>query len=155
MRLTSSELVFLQEINIGIAIDTKRGLLVPVVHNVDKKSVLALEAEINNLALRAQQGQSLPDELTGGTFTITNLGAFGIDAFTPIINPPETAVLGIGRIAPRPFAVGRQLEVRDAVTLSLSFDHRLLDGAPAARFLQRITELLERPIALIGFSHED
>lgn len=154
VRLTSSELVYLQAINIGIAIDTERGLLVPVVHHADKKSAPALEAEINKLAQRAQQGQSLPDELTGGTFTITNLGAFGIDAFTPIINPPETAVLGIGRIAPRPFVVGRQLEVRDTVTLSLSFDHRLLDGAPAARFLQRITELLERPIALIGFNHE-
>jgi pyruvate dehydrogenase E2 component (dihydrolipoamide acetyltransferase) len=154
VRLTSSELVFLQEINIGIAIDSERGLLVPVVHNADKKSMLALEAEINKLAQRAQQGQSLPDELAGGTFTITNLGAFGIDAFTPIVNPPETAVLGIGRIAPRPFAAGRQLEVRDTVTLSLSFDHRLLDGAPAARFLQRITNLLERPVALIGISYE-
>jgi pyruvate dehydrogenase E2 component (dihydrolipoamide acetyltransferase) len=152
--LTSSELVTLTNINIGVAVDTERGLLAPVVRDADKKSIISLDTEIANLAQRAQDGDSLPDELTGGTFTITNLGAFGIDAFTPIINPPQTAVLGIGRIAPRPYAVGRQLEVRDTVTLSLSFDHRLIDGAPAARFLQRIAELIQRPIALLGFDHE-
>ena len=151
--LTSSGLVNLHEINIGIAVDTERGLLVPVVKNVDTKPALVLDTEINELAQRALSGKSLPDELTGGPFTITNLGAFGIDAFTPIINPPEAAVLGIGRISPRPFAVGRQLEVRDTVTLSLSFDHRLLDGAPAARFLQRISALIERPIVLTTIDH--
>ncbi len=151
-RLTEAGIVHLSDIHIGIAVDTERGLLVPVVRDAAAKSVAALDADINNLAQRALSGQSLPDELTGGTFTITNLGAFGIDAFTPIINPPETAVLGIGRIAPRPFAVGWQLVVRETVVLSLSFDHRLLDGGPAARFLQRIAELIERPIVL-GDTH--
>lgn len=146
--LTETGLVHLPDINVGIAVDTERGLMVPVVRNAAAKSLPALDGEINGLAQRVLSGQSLPDELTGGTFTITNLGAFGIDAFTPIINPPETAVLGIGRITPRPFAVGRQLEVRDTVVLSLSFDHRLLDGGPAARFLQRIVQLIERPIVL-------
>jgi len=148
VRLTDVGVVTLQNINIGLAVDTKRGLLVPVLFRADKNSILALDTKINDMVQRALAGRILPDELSGGTFTITNLGLFGIDAFTPIINPPEAAVLGIGRIAPRPFVVGRQLEVRDTVTLSLSFDHRLLDGAPAARFLQRIATLIERPIAL-------
>ena len=149
VQLTDTRLIQLPDIHIGVAVDTERGLLVPVVRNADTKSIVALEAEMSELAQRALAGKSLPDELTGGTFTITNLGAFGIDAFTPIINPPETAVLGIGRIAKRPFVSGDQLAVRNTVTLSLSFDHRLLDGAPAARFLQRIAQLIERPIALM------
>lgn len=148
--LTDAGIVQLAEINIGLAVDTERGLLVPVVCDAASKPIETLDVEISELAQRALSGGSLPDELSGGTFTITNLGAFRVDAFTPIINPPEAAILGIGRIAPRPMAVGRQLEVRDSVTLSLSFDHRLLDGAPAARFLQRIVELIERPIILIG-----
>ena len=148
VRLTDSGITLLKEINIGLAVDTERGLLVPVLFKADSKTVLTLDTEINELAQRALAGKALPDELSGGTFTITNLGPYGIDAFTPIINPPEAAVLGVGRIAPRPFAIDRQLKVRDTVTLSLSFDHRLLDGAPAARFLQRIATLIERPIAL-------
>jgi len=148
VRLTDSGIITLQEINIGLAVDSERGLLVPVLFRADSKSILVLDTEINEMAQRALTGKALPDELSGSTFTITNLGPYGIDAFTPIINPPEAAVLGVGRIAPRPFVVERQLEVRDTVNLSLSFDHRLLDGAPAARFLQRIATLIERPIAL-------
>jgi len=148
VRLTDSGIIILQEINIGLAVDSERGLLVPVLFKADSKTILKLDTEIKEMAQRAVTGKALPDELSGGTFTITNLGPYGIDAFTPIINPPEAAVLGVGRIAPRPFVVERQLEVRDTVTLSLSFDHRLLDGAPAARFLQRIATLIERPIAL-------
>jgi len=154
VRLTDTGLVQLPNIHIGVAVDTERGLLVPVVGYAAGKSIVALEAEMSELVQRALAGRSLPDELAGGTFTITNLGVFGIDAFTPLINPPETAVLGIGRIAKRPFASGEQLEVRDTVILSLSFDHRLLDGAPAARFLQRIATLIERPVALIGVDYE-
>ncbi|MGB3714470.1 MAG: dihydrolipoamide acetyltransferase family protein [Candidatus Promineifilaceae bacterium] len=153
VRLTADGLVRLPEINIGVAVDTERGLLVPVVRNANSKSVTVLDAELNELAQRALSGQSLPDELTGGSITVTNLGKFGIDVFTPIINPPEIAVLGIGRIAARPFAVGRKLEVRDTVVLSLSFDHRLIDGAPAARFLQRIAELIELPSGLTGIDY--
>ncbi len=148
VRLTDAGVVTLKNINIGLAVDTERGLLVPVLFRADKNSILALDTKINAMVQRALSGRLLPDELSGGTFTITNLGPYGIDAFTPIINPPEAAVLGIGRIAPRPFVVDRQLEVRETVILSLSFDHRLLDGAPAASFLQRIATLIERPIAL-------
>ncbi|MGW8250093.1 MAG: 2-oxo acid dehydrogenase subunit E2, partial [Anaerolineales bacterium] len=89
--------------------------------------------------------KSLPDELTGGTFTLTSLGAFGVDAFTPVINYPEAAILGVGRVAEKAVAVDGQLAVRTMCTLSLVFDHRLVDGAPAARFLAYIKELVEEP----------
>jgi pyruvate dehydrogenase E2 component (dihydrolipoamide acetyltransferase) len=87
--------------------------------------------------------------LSGGTFTLTNLGMFEVDGFTPIINLPEAAILGVGRIAPKPAAKGEQVVVRQMMTLSLSFDHRVVDGAPAGRFLQRIKQLIERPFALM------
>lgn len=153
VRLTAGGLITLPEINIGLAVEAERGLLVPVVRSANDKSLAVLDAELNELAQRALSGRSLPDELTGGSITVTNLGMYGVDAFTPIINPPEIAVLGIGRIAARPFAVGRKLEVRDTVVLSLSFDHRLIDGAPAARFLQRIAELIELPSELTGIDY--
>ena len=135
-------------VNVGVAVDTERGLLVPVVHNAATKSLLQIQRALDELVERALAGRSLPDDLSGGTFTITNLGLFEIDAFTPIINPPESAILGVGRIIAKPVAVDRQVVVRDMLALSLSFDHRLIDGAPAARFLQRIKQLVERPFAL-------
>jgi pyruvate dehydrogenase E2 component (dihydrolipoamide acetyltransferase) len=147
-RLTERGIEEIAEINIGVAIDTQRGLLVPVVHDVAGKDLLQIQQGLAELAERALAGRSLPDDLTGGTFTITNLGMFEVDAFTPIINPPESAILGVGRIIAKPVAVDRQVVVRDRMTLSLSFDHRLIDGAPAARFLQRVKQLVERPFAL-------
>jgi len=147
-QLTDQGLVQPEYIHIGIAVDTERGLLVPVLKQADCLNLVQASDQLNDLARRALAGKCGLEELTGGTFSITNLGAFGIDAFTPIINPPEAAILGIGRIAPRPFVIDRQLTVRDTVTLSLSFDHRLVDGAPAARFLQRIAQLIERPLIL-------
>lgn len=149
VQLTETGLQELAEINIGLAVDTERGLLVPIVRDPLSMTISALDAAIADLAGRTLAGEALPDELTGGTFTITNLGAFGIDAFTPIINPPEAAILGVGRIAPRPYVVDGELTVRHTLTLSLSFDHRLIDGAPAARFLQRVAELLEKPEELL------
>jgi pyruvate dehydrogenase E2 component (dihydrolipoamide acetyltransferase) len=150
VRLTDTGLVQLEDVNVGVAVDSERGLLVPVLRDADKKSLVDLDRELQSLGQRALDGKALPDELTGGTFTVTNLGIFGVDAFTPIINPPEAAILGVGRIAPRPFVEDRQLGIRETVTLSLSFDHRLVDGAPAARFLQRIGELIERPAVLVS-----
>ena len=102
-------------------------------------------AEFRTLAEQARNGRSLPDDLTGGTFTITNLGMYDIDAFTPVINLPEAAILGVGRIAPKPVARGENVVVRQMWTLSLVFDHRLIDGAPAARFLQSIKQMIEEP----------
>ena len=126
-------------------------ILVPVGETVPVHqpiAILAHETRNTKHKARALAGRSLPDDLSGGTFTITNLGLFEIDAFTPIINPPESAILGVGRIIAKPVAVDRQVVVRDMLALSLSFDHRLIDGAPAARFLQRIKQLVERPFAL-------
>jgi pyruvate dehydrogenase E2 component (dihydrolipoamide acetyltransferase) len=133
------------QVNIGVAVDTERGLVVPVIREAADKSVGQLAGEMNELLPRAKAGKALPDELTGGTFTITNLGAFEIDAFTPIINPPECAVLGVGRLVDRYVVVDGVPAVRTMMALSLTFDHRLVDGGPAARFLQRIKQLVERP----------
>jgi pyruvate dehydrogenase E2 component (dihydrolipoamide acetyltransferase) len=148
VRLTERGIEHLSQVNVGVAVDTERGLVVPVVRNAAVKSLPQIQQTLGELVERALAGRSLPDDLTGGTFTITNLGMFEIDAFSPIINPPESAILGVGRIVAKPVAVERQVVVRDMVTLSLSFDHRLVDGAPAARFLQRLKKLVERPFAL-------
>jgi pyruvate dehydrogenase E2 component (dihydrolipoamide acetyltransferase) len=124
-------------------------LLVPVVRDVDRKGLLQLAEETQSLVERAQTGQCTPDELSGGTFTLTNLGMFGIDAFTPLINLPECAILGVGRIKRQPVMMGEEVVGRQMVWLSLTFDHRLVDGGPAARFLQRVVQLVERPHLLI------
>jgi pyruvate dehydrogenase E2 component (dihydrolipoamide acetyltransferase) len=137
-------------VNLGIAVDTDRGLLVPVVRNADQKGLRAFGAEFRSLVERARTGKSLPDDLSGGTFTITNLGMYDIDAFTPIINLPEAAILGVGRILPKPAVYDGQIVARQMWTLSLTFDHRLVDGAPAARFLQRIKQLIENPFLLLS-----
>jgi pyruvate dehydrogenase E2 component (dihydrolipoamide acetyltransferase) len=149
VRLTQQGLQVLPEINVGIAVDTDRGLLVPVVREASQKSLFELNTQLHTLVDRALKGSSLPDDLNGGTFTITNLGMYEIDAFTPIINPPECAILGVGRIITKPVGVDGQIVLRDQMALSLSFDHRLVDGAPAARFLQRIKQLIERPMVLL------
>jgi pyruvate dehydrogenase E2 component (dihydrolipoamide acetyltransferase) len=128
-----------------MAVDTERGLLVPVIRDTDKKSLRELSAEFRALAERARTGKSLPDDLTGGTFTITNLGMYDILAFTPVINLPEAAVLGVGCITPQPVVRDGQIMVRQMLMLSLAFDHRVVDGAPAARFLQYIKNLIEEP----------
>jgi pyruvate dehydrogenase E2 component (dihydrolipoamide acetyltransferase) len=135
-------------VHVGLAVDSDRGLLVPVVRDVDRKGLAQLEGDIRSLVERATAGKSSPEELSGGTFTLTNLGMFGIDSFTPIINPPECAILGVGRIKTRPVFAGDQLVARQTMWLSLSFDHRLVDGAPAARFLQRVVQLIECPYLL-------
>lgn len=136
-------------IHIGLAVDTPRGLLVPVIRDAGDKPIAQLHREVNDTVARAGDGKLTPDELSSGTFTITNLGMFEIDGFTPIINLPEAAILGVGRIAPKPAAKGEQVIVRQMLMLSLSFDHRVVDGAPASQFLQRIKQLIERPFALL------
>lgn len=147
-RLNPDAIELLPQVNIGVAVDTERGLLVPVVKNADQKSIQQIGAEIRDMAGRARIGRSLPDELAGGTFTITNLGMYDIDGFTPVINLPEAAILGVGRISPQPVYVGDVLMKRQMMVLSLVFDHRLVDGAPAARFLQYIKQLIEMPALL-------
>lgn len=134
-----------ETIHIGIAVDTNVGLLVPVVRDVPSLGVRALAARTRELIERARTGRLSSAEMQGACFTVSNLGAYGIDAFTPIINPPECAVLGIGRISKRPAVVGDLIVPRDQVTLSLTFDHRIADGGPAARFLQTLAQAVENP----------
>lgn len=147
-RLEGDAVIQPGQINIGIAVDTERGLLVPVVREVAHKGLRQLAAKTSELAEAARSGKIQPDDLHGGTFTLTNLGMYDIDAFTPLINSPECAILGVGRIAPQPVVVdaaAEKIAVRQMMTLSLTFDHRLVDGGPAARFLQRVKQLIEQP----------
>jgi pyruvate dehydrogenase E2 component (dihydrolipoamide acetyltransferase) len=139
-----------RRIDIGLAVDAERGLLVPVVRDVGGKGLEQLATETKSLAERARAGRCRPEELRGSTFTLTNLGMFGIDAFTPLINLPECAILGVGRIKEQPAVVEGQFVTRQMVWLSLTFDHRLVDGGPAARFLQRVAQLVERPHLLMA-----
>ncbi|MGC9397835.1 MAG: dihydrolipoamide acetyltransferase family protein [Anaerolineae bacterium] len=147
--LTEAGLQQRQQINVGLAVDTERGLMVPVLHDADAKGLLEIDRALKELAQRALDGVSLPDELVGGSITVTNLGMYEIDAFTPIINPSESVILGVGQIAAKPVVADGEIAIRQMMTLSLGFDHRVIDGAPAARFLQRIKRLLERPAALL------
>ena len=147
-RLDGDHIVMFDAAHIGMAVDADRGLLVVVVRDAGSKTLREIAGESRRLIERARTGSSTPNELSGGTFTITNLGMYDIDAFTPIINLPECAILGIGRIAPKHVVVDAAAEkvaIRQMMTLSLTFDHRLVDGAPAARFLQRVKQLVEQP----------
>jgi pyruvate dehydrogenase E2 component (dihydrolipoamide acetyltransferase) len=150
-RWNDSEIILSKSVHMGVAVDVNGGLLVPVIRDAEKKSVLWIAQETRDLAEKAREGRLSPDAMQGGTFTISNLGNFGIDAFTPVINLPQCAILGIGRIAKRPAVRNGAVVPRDLVTLSLTFDHRVVDGAPAARFLQTISESVEQPDAwLVG-----
>jgi pyruvate dehydrogenase E2 component (dihydrolipoamide acetyltransferase) len=135
------------EIHIGIAVSTDGGLLVPVLRDVPRLTLRQLARRSRELVQKARSRQLTAEDLKGGTFTVTNLGAFGIDAFTPIINWPECAILGVGRIHKQPAVVNNQIVPRDLVTLSLTFDHRLVDGAPAAQFLQTLSRGVQNPAA--------
>jgi pyruvate dehydrogenase E2 component (dihydrolipoamide acetyltransferase) len=138
----------LAEINLGMAVDTERGLVVPVIRSADRLDLQAFGQRFRQLVEEIQNGQISPENLTGGTFTITNLGNFDVDAFTPVINVPELAILGVGRIYDKVVPYEGEIKVRKMITLSLVFDHRLVDGAPAARFLQRVKEYLEYPVMI-------
>ncbi len=135
--------------NIGIAVALEEGLIVPVIRNVETKTLGVLAQELKASVERARTGKFTPDDLSGGTFTITNLGAFGIDVFDPIIVTGQAAILGVGRIAEKPVVLSGQIVIRSMMNLCLSFDHRIVDGAPAARFLQRLKELLESPLSIV------
>ena len=144
----ATEILVRGEFNVGIATDTDRGLLVPVVRQADQIGILALAAEINRLVQAARTGRATPAELTGSTVTVSNVGTFGAEYGTPIINYPESAILAIGVIEPRALVVEGRVEARPAVTLSLSFDHRVMDGAQAGRALGDLGALLESPFRL-------
>ncbi|MCC6174852.1 MAG: 2-oxo acid dehydrogenase subunit E2 [Chloroflexi bacterium] len=137
-------------VNVGIAVASDQGLLVAVVRDADKKPLSQVNGDLMGMVAKSRSGGLGPDELTGSTFTITNLGGYGVESFTPIVNPPEAAILGVGRIAKRPAVVDGQITVRDLMYVSLAFDHRVVDGAPAAQFLQRVKECLEAPYVLLA-----
>ncbi len=144
-KLKEDKLKLEEEYNIGIAADTPRGLLVPVIKNADKKSILDIAIEIKDKAIKAKEGKISEKEMQGSTFTISSIGSIGGQAFTPIINYPEVAILGIGRVEDRPIIVEGEIVARKMCTLSLSFDHRIIDGADAARFMNTLISYLEDP----------
>ena len=144
-RMEDDRIIVPDQCNLGIAVDTQAGLLVPVLHDAGSLGLKQLAERSRKLIERARRRELSANDLQGGTFTISNLGAFGIDAFTPIINHPECAILGIGRISKQPAVINDQIMPRDMLTLSLTFDHRVVDGTPAARFLQTLGQLIENP----------
>jgi pyruvate dehydrogenase E2 component (dihydrolipoamide acetyltransferase) len=134
-----------KQIHIGIAVDTDAGLMVPVIRDVPTLTLRQVAARSNELIERARKGKLSIADYQGSTFTVTNLGAYGIDAFTPVINPPECAILGLGRIRRQAVPVGDRVVAQDQMTMSMTFDHRIVDGAPAARFLQSLAAMIENP----------
>lgn len=144
----AEEIIYKKYIHIAVAVDTDRGLLVPVVRNADSKSIRRLSAELSEMAEKARQHRITPDEMLGGTFTITNLGGIGGTYFTPIVYWPQVAILGISRAVRQPVYAEEGFESRWMLPLSLSYDHRLIDGAEGIRFLRKVIELLEHPFQL-------
>jgi pyruvate dehydrogenase E2 component (dihydrolipoamide acetyltransferase) len=132
-----------------MAVAGDNGLVVPVVKNAQDKTLSAIAAETRDLVERAKVGRLQPAEYNGGTFSISNLGMFEVDSFTAIVNPPETCILAVGRIADRAVVINGQIVSRPIMNLCLSYDHRIIDGAPAARFLQCIKHYLENPVWLL------
>jgi pyruvate dehydrogenase E2 component (dihydrolipoamide acetyltransferase) len=148
MDLAKDEIVYKQYVNVGVAMDTDRGLLVPVIRDVDKKNIIELATELTQLSKKAREKKLTLEEMEGGTFTITNLGGIGGTGFSPIVNYPEVAILGLSRSSTEPVWISGKFEPRLVLPLSLSYDHRLIDGADAARFLRWIAEAFEQPFLL-------
>ncbi|AHF79456.1 dihydrolipoamide acetyltransferase family protein [Thermococcus paralvinellae] len=143
--MEGNKIMIYDNININIAVDSPIGLITPVIRDVDKKSLEELLSDYQDLVERAKKGILKEKDFVGGTFTVTNLGMFGIDSFTPIINPPQIAILGLNRIVKKPVIKDGEIKICNVMNLSLSFDHRAIDGAPAARFLQKVKHYLENP----------
>lgn len=143
--LVGNELHIFEDINIGVAMATDNGLLVPVVRNANRKSITEIAKEIKDLGRRAKSNKLKPEELTGSTFTVSNLGPFKVDLFIPVINPPETAILALGQIKKKPVVIDDMIAIRSMMMASCAVDHRVLDGAPAGQFLQALKETLENP----------
>lgn len=147
--LMNDEIILNQEINIGLAVAVEDGLIVPSIKEANKKGLAELTKSSKLMSKKARNGELTTDEMSGNTFTISNLGMYAIDGFTPIINPPETAILGVGRMVEKPVVIEGDIVVRPMLTLSLSFDHRAIDGAPSAEFLTEIKRRIEEPYGLL------
>uniref|UniRef100_A0A7J3SKX1 2-oxo acid dehydrogenase subunit E2 n=1 Tax=Fervidicoccus fontis TaxID=683846 RepID=A0A7J3SKX1_9CREN len=147
--LVEDKIHVMESINIGVAVALKDGLIVPVVREANKKSLIEIALQLKELIEKARQGKLSTEEATGGTFTISNLGMYGVGVQMQIINPPEVAILGVGAITDKPVVINGQISIRPMMTLSLVFDHRALDGAPAAEFLVTLKRILENPYILL------
>ncbi len=147
--IDGDEIIQHSQIHIGLAVAVQDGLMVPVIKDVLSKGLAELTSDAKEIGKRARENKLLPDQMKGSTFTISNLGMYAVDAFTPIINQPESAILGVGQIQDKPVAINGALEIRPMMTLSLSFDHRAMDGAPAAAFLTELKQILESPYELL------
>ena len=138
-----------RQVHVGVAVDLGKGLIVPKVRTADAKTVPQIQAELDGLFQAAREGALSPDDLTNGTFTLTNLGAWDVDFFTPIVNNPESAILGVGRIVERPVKKDGQLVFEPCISLSLTIDHRIVDGAPGAAFLKTVKDMIEDPVLML------
>ena len=147
--VVEDKIVVWRQIHVGLAVDLGKGLIVPKVRTADAKTVPQIQAELDGLLQAAREGTLSPDDLTNGTFTLTNLGAWDIDFFTPIVNNPESAILGVGRIVERPVKKDGQLVFEPHISLSLTIDHRIIDGAPGAAFLKTIKDMIEDPVLML------
>lgn len=145
----TKEIVYRKYYHIAVAVDTDKGLMVPVIRDVDKKSLLQIAVELTALSQRTQENQLKPDDLLGGTFTVSNLGGLGGGAFTPILNWPQAAILGIGQARQTPTVVEGSIQIRLMMPLCLSYDHRIIDGADSVRFLRRLIAVLQNPLELV------
>lgn len=148
-QIEGDELIFHDYADIGIAVSSPKGLMVPVVRNAEQMSLAEIEREIKRLAIKARDAKITPDEMTGGTFTITNGGVFGSMLSTPIINPPQAAILGMHNIVERPVAIDGKVEIRPIMYVALSYDHRIIDGKESVSFLVKVKEMLENPERMI------
>jgi pyruvate dehydrogenase E2 component (dihydrolipoamide acetyltransferase) len=143
--IENDEVTTYSDINVAVAIHTEQGLIAPVIRNADKLSLQEIDSAINELARKADENRLSIENLTGGTFTVTNLGAYDVESFAPVINPPQCAILGLGRIGYKPLAHGKEVVSRPSTLLTLVFDHRVIDGVPAAKFLRDVKRNLEDP----------
>lgn len=147
--LANDEIIYYRDINVGIAVNTDRGLVVPVIKNAGRKSFSEICRDSGELIEKARNGKLLPDDIAGGTFTVSNLGAYYIDEFCAIINPPESAILAVGRALETPVAHNGEVVIRPIMNLTVSVDHRIIDGALAAQFMKRLKDLLENPYLIL------
>ncbi len=144
-QIQNGEIIYHQYADIGVAVSSPKGLMVPILRNAEQMSLAEIEREIKRLAIKARDGKITPDEMTGGTFTITNGGVFGSMLSTPIINPPQAAILGMHNIVDRPVAINGKVEIRPIMYVALSYDHRIIDGKESVGFLVKVKEMLENP----------
>ena len=148
-QIDGNEVIYHKYADVGIAVSSPKGLMVPVVRNAEQMTLAEIEKEIKRLAIKARDGKITPDDMTGGTFTITNGGVFGSMLSTPIINPPQSAILGMHNIVERPVAINGKVEIRPIMYVALSYDHRIIDGKESVGFLVKVKEMLENPERMI------